>query len=61
MTLRDYWRVVIRRSWIVIAAIIATTAPAIALSLRQEAVYQADADMSKYLLAMRQARSSWRD
>ncbi len=45
MTLRDYWRVVIRRSWIVIAAIIATTAPAIALSLRQEAVYQADADM----------------
>ena len=45
MTLRDYWRVIIRRSWIVIAAIIATAAPAIALSLRQEAIYSADADM----------------
>jgi polysaccharide biosynthesis transport protein len=45
MTLRDYWRVIIRRSWIVIAAIIATAAPAIALSLRQSSVYEADADM----------------
>ena len=45
MTLRDYWRVIIRRSWIVIAAIIATAAPAIALSLRQSSIYQADADM----------------
>ena len=45
MTLRDYWHVIIRRSWIVIAAIIATAAPAIALSLRQSSVYEADADM----------------
>ena len=45
MTLRDYWRVIIRRSWIVIAAIIATAAPAIALSLRQSSIYRADADM----------------
>jgi polysaccharide biosynthesis transport protein len=45
MTLRDYWRVMIRRSWIVIAAIIATAAPAIALSSRQTPIYQADADM----------------
>ena len=45
MTLRDYWRVIIRRSWIVIAAIIATAAPAIALSLRQSSIYEADADM----------------
>jgi polysaccharide biosynthesis transport protein len=45
MTLRDYWRVIIRRSWIVIAAIIATAAPAIALSSQQSSVYQADADM----------------
>ena len=45
MTLRDYWRVIIRRSWIVIAAIIATAAPAIALSLRQDPIYSADADM----------------
>ena len=45
MTLRDYWRVIIRRSWIVIAAIIATTAPAVALSMRQDSIYEADADM----------------
>jgi len=45
MTLRDNWRVDIRHSWIVIVAIIATAAPAIALSLRQDAVYRADADM----------------
>src|SRR4051812_28330750 len=45
MTLRGFWRGVMRRSWIVIAAIIATTAPAIALSLRQDAIYRADADM----------------
>src|SRR6478735_5979970 len=45
MTLRGLWRVLIRRSWIVIAAIIATAAPAIALSLRQDPVYRADADM----------------
>ena len=45
MTLRDYWRVIIRRSWIVIAAIIATTAPAVALSLRQDPIYEARADM----------------
>ena len=45
MTLRGLWRVLIRRSWIVIVAIIATAAPAIALSLRQDPVYRADADM----------------
>ncbi len=45
MTLRDYWRVIVRRSWIVIAAIIATAAPAIALSLKQEPIYSASADM----------------
>jgi succinoglycan biosynthesis transport protein ExoP len=45
MTLRDYWRVIVRRSWIVVAAIIATAAPAIALSLTQSSVYEADADM----------------
>jgi non-specific protein-tyrosine kinase len=45
MSLRGFWRVIIRRSWIVIVAIIATAAPAIALSLRQEAIYSADADV----------------
>jgi polysaccharide biosynthesis transport protein len=44
-TLRDYGRVIIRRSWIVIAAIIATTAPAVGLSLRQDPIYEAKADM----------------
>ena len=45
MTLRDYWRVIVRRSWIVIAAIIATAAPAVALSAQQSPIYEADADM----------------
>src|SRR4051794_33630478 len=45
MALRGYGRVVMRRWWIVVAAIIATTAPAVALSLRQDEVYRADADM----------------
>ena len=44
-TLRDYWRGIIRRSWIVIAAIIATAAPAVALSMRQDSIYKADGDM----------------
>jgi polysaccharide biosynthesis transport protein len=38
-------RLIIRRVWIVIAAIIATAAPAVGLSLRQTSVYAADADM----------------
>jgi capsular exopolysaccharide synthesis family protein len=38
-------RIIIHRSWIVVVAIIATAAPAIALSLRQDSVYEAHADM----------------
>lgn len=45
MTLRDWWRVIVRRSWIVAVAIIATAAPALVLSLQQSSVYEADADM----------------
>lgn len=45
MTLRDYWRVMTRRSWIVILAIVATAGPALALSLRQSSIYEADAQM----------------
>ncbi|HEY0521496.1 MAG TPA: polysaccharide biosynthesis tyrosine autokinase [Ilumatobacteraceae bacterium] len=45
MTLRDRWRKILRRSWIVIVAIIATATPAIVLSLRQPSVYRAAADM----------------
>lgn len=45
MTLRDYWRVVLRRKWIVLAAVVATVTPAVALSLMQDPVYEASADM----------------
>jgi non-specific protein-tyrosine kinase len=45
MTLRDYRRVFIRRSWIVVAAIIATATPAIALSRQHPSVYSAHAKM----------------
>src|SRR4029079_16794714 len=45
MTLRGYGRGVMRRWWIVLAAVIATTAPAIVMSLQQDSIYRADADM----------------
>ncbi len=48
--LRDYWRVIVRRSWIVIVAIIATVTPAVALSAHQSSIYEADADMLIHVL-----------
>jgi polysaccharide biosynthesis transport protein len=45
MTLRDYWRVVVRRRWIVIIGILATTIPATALAILQDPVYEAHADI----------------
>jgi polysaccharide biosynthesis transport protein len=42
---RGFWRAIIRRLWIVLAAVVATTAPAVALSLRQSPIYRAGADM----------------
>jgi polysaccharide biosynthesis transport protein len=45
MTLRDYWRVLVRRKWIVLVGIFATVIPAVALSLAQTPVYQAEAQM----------------
>jgi non-specific protein-tyrosine kinase len=45
VSLRGFWRVIGRRSWIVIVAIIATAGPAVALSARQSSIYEADADM----------------
>lgn len=44
-TLRDYWRVLLRRKWLVVIAVLATLAPAIALSLAQNPVYVAEARM----------------
>ena len=43
MTLRDYWRVVRRRKWIVLAGIVAAVVPAVALSLSHQPLYRAEA------------------
>jgi non-specific protein-tyrosine kinase len=45
MTLRDYWRVLVRRRWIVLIALIATVTPAVLLTLAQETIYEAEAQM----------------
>lgn len=45
MTLRDYWRVIVRRRWIVVIGVLATTIPATALAMIQEPVYEASAQM----------------
>ncbi|MEP7200993.1 MAG: polysaccharide biosynthesis tyrosine autokinase [Ilumatobacteraceae bacterium] len=50
MTVRDVWRVIARRSWIVILAILATAAPALALSARQSDIYEANAEMLVHVL-----------
>jgi len=46
LSLRDYWRVVRRRKWVVAAAVIACVGPAIALSALQDPVYEAKATMA---------------
>ena len=43
--LRDYWRVIARRRWLVFIALFATMIPAVALSVMQEPVYTATAQM----------------
>lgn len=45
MTLRDLWRLIIRRSWLVIIAVVAAAGAALALSLLQTSVYRADAEV----------------
>src|SRR5215216_5665181 len=45
MTLRDYWSVVRRRKWIVVGAVIAAVVGALVLSLIQEPIYEAEAQM----------------
>ncbi|MCU1392766.1 MAG: lipopolysaccharide biosynthesis [Ilumatobacteraceae bacterium] len=45
MNLRDFWRTITRRSWVVAVALVATVAPAVALSLLQAPIYEASARM----------------
>jgi capsular exopolysaccharide synthesis family protein len=45
MTLRDYWRVLVRRKWIVLAGMVAAVAPAVTLSILQDPQYRADAEI----------------
>ncbi len=45
LTLRDYARVVARRKWVVVVAVLATVGTAIALAALQTPVYQAEAQM----------------
>jgi uncharacterized protein involved in exopolysaccharide biosynthesis len=45
VSLRDYWKVLLRRRWVVLLAALATVGPAVALVLMQAPVYQATAQM----------------
>ena len=45
LTLRDYGRVVWRRKWIVVAAVITALAGALAMSFLQDPIYEAEAQM----------------
>lgn len=45
MTLRDYWRVLMRRKFVVIVGMLAVAIPAVTLSLAQTPIYQAEAQM----------------
>ena len=45
MTIRDYARVVVRRKWIVIIAVVASVVGALIMSLAQDPIYEAEAQM----------------
>ncbi len=45
MTIRDYAKVVARRKWIVIVAVVASVAGALTMALLQEPIYEAEAQM----------------
>ena len=45
LTLRDYWRIVTHRWWVVAIAMLAAVVPAVALSVSQEPIYVAEARM----------------
>ncbi|CAN5449313.1 polysaccharide biosynthesis tyrosine autokinase [soil metagenome] len=46
LSLRDYWRVVVRRKWLVVAAVVACTVGALGMSALQKPVYEAEARMA---------------
>lgn len=46
LSLRDYWRIVLRRKWIVVAAVVACMAGALGLTALQDPVYEAQARMA---------------
>ncbi len=43
MTLRDYWRAVVRRKWLIVVAVVTCTAPAVALTLAESPTYESTA------------------
>lgn len=45
MTLRDYWQVVVRRRWLVLAGVVATLAAALIMVAAQTPVYEAEAQL----------------
>ena len=45
MTIRDYAKVVVRRKWIVIVAVVASVVGALTMSLLQDPIYEAEAQM----------------
>ncbi len=45
LTLRDYWRVVVRRRWIVIGAVVLAVVGSLLMSLLQDPIYEAEAQM----------------
>jgi len=45
LSLRDYWRVIVRRKWVIVVALLATVIPALALAVMQEPIYQSQAQM----------------
>lgn len=45
MTLRDYWRVIVRRRWFVIVAVVLATGAALGLSLAQTPIYSASTEL----------------
>jgi capsular polysaccharide biosynthesis protein len=45
MTMRDYWRVVVRRKWLVVLAVVVTVAGAGAMVAVQKKIYAGEAQM----------------
>jgi polysaccharide biosynthesis transport protein len=46
LSLRDYWRIVVRRKWVVVAALVACVGGSLTMSFLQDPVYEAQARMA---------------